>query len=162
MVSMIVAVDRNNAIGKDGNLLVHNPEDMKFFKEVTKGCNVIMGRNTWESLPMYPKGLPFRENYVVTSNPCGKGTVLEVNFDSIVKALKSKNSTFNQHKTFLIGGSGVYNNLSNYCNQVFVTRMDLVVEDADTFVDLGFLEDYKCCDVITLNDYSYVEQWIKK
>lgn len=163
MVSMIVAVDGNNAIGKNGGLLVHNPEDMQFFKEVTSCSNIIMGRNTWESLPMYPRGLPFRDNYVVTSHPSGKGdNVFELDFESIVKALEDKNSTFNQNKTFIIGGSRIYKDLSKYVREVYVTRMDFVADEADTFVDLSFLTDYKCCNVTILNTYSNVEHWIKK
>ena len=69
MISAIVAVDENWGIGFNGQLLEHIPEDMKFFKKITTGNVVIMGRKTWESLPIKP--LPDRLNLVVTSK--GRG-----------------------------------------------------------------------------------------
>ena len=67
MISAIVAVDNNWGIGFNGDLLEHIPEDLKYFKELTSGGVVIMGRKTWDSLPKKP--LPNRVNIVITSNP---------------------------------------------------------------------------------------------
>jgi dihydrofolate reductase len=64
MISAIVAVDNNWGIGYNGNLLEHIPDDMKFFKKLTTGNVVIMGRKTWDSLPVKP--LPDRLNLVIT------------------------------------------------------------------------------------------------
>ena len=66
MLSAIVAIDRNGAIGKQGQLLCHMPADMRHFKEITMGHSIIMGRKTFES---FPKGaLPGRQNIVITRN----------------------------------------------------------------------------------------------
>ena len=64
MIAAIVAVDGNNGIGFDGELLERIPEDMRRFKELTKGEVVIMGRKTWESLPVQP--LPERDNLIIS------------------------------------------------------------------------------------------------
>ena len=65
MISTIVAVDNNWGIGFNGDLLEHIPEDLKYFKELTSGNIVVMGRKTWDSLPKKP--LPNRFNIVITS-----------------------------------------------------------------------------------------------
>ena len=63
MIKMIVCTDINGGIGRNNDLLFHIKEDMKFFKEKTLGCKIVMGYNTWLSLPNKP--LPDRENYVL-------------------------------------------------------------------------------------------------
>lgn len=65
MISAIVAVDENWGIGYNGDLLEHIPEDLKYFKTLTDGNTIIMGRKTWDSLPKKP--LPNRFNVVITS-----------------------------------------------------------------------------------------------
>ena len=69
MLSLIAAVARNLAIGKDNQLLWQLPEDMKHFRETTRGKPVIMGRKTWESLPDAFRPLPGRKNIVVSRDP---------------------------------------------------------------------------------------------
>ena len=64
MLSLIVAIAENNAIGKNGDLLCHLPNDLKHFKEITTGATVVMGKNTFFSLPRHP--LPNRRNIVLT------------------------------------------------------------------------------------------------
>lgn len=67
MISAIVSVDEKMGIGANGKLLASYPEDMKFFKAMTTGHVVVMGRKTWDSLPIKP--LPNRTNIVITSKP---------------------------------------------------------------------------------------------
>jgi dihydrofolate reductase len=67
MVSIIVAADRNNVIGKDNGLIWHLPNDLRFFKEKTTGHVVIMGRKTFDSVG---KPLPNRRNIIITKNSC--------------------------------------------------------------------------------------------
>lgn len=69
MLSIIAAVARNGVIGKDNQLLWHLPEDMRHFRETTRGKPVIMGRKTWESLPDAFRPLPGRHNIVISRNP---------------------------------------------------------------------------------------------
>ena len=65
-LSAIVAIDRNGAIGRQGQLLCHMPADMKHFKNITMGHSIVMGRKTFESFPKGP--LPERQNIVITRN----------------------------------------------------------------------------------------------
>ena len=68
MISAIVAVDNNWGIGYNGNLLEHIPDDLKYFKQLTSNKMVVMGRKTWDSLPIKP--LPDRLNIVITNTIC--------------------------------------------------------------------------------------------
>ena len=68
-LALIAAVARNRVIGKDNRLLWHLPEDMRHFRETTRGKTVIMGRKTWESLPEKFRPLPGRLNIVLSRNP---------------------------------------------------------------------------------------------
>ena len=67
MISAIVAVDNNWGIGYNGKLLERIPEDLKYFKELTNNNVIVMGRKTWNSLPVNP--LPNRTNIIITRNP---------------------------------------------------------------------------------------------
>ena len=66
--ALIVALGRNNEIGKDNDLVWHLPRDMKFFKDTTAGHTVVMGRKNWESIPKKFRPLPNRQNIVLTRN----------------------------------------------------------------------------------------------
>ena len=87
MLSIIVAVAGNRAIGKDNQLLWHLPEDMRYFRETTRGKPVIMGRKTWESLPEKFRPLPGRRNIVVSRNPdyVAAGAELAASLDDAVR-----------------------------------------------------------------------------
>ena len=67
-ISMIVAVSKNNVIGKNNSLAWHLPDDMNYFSNMTQGHSVIMGRKNWESIPKKFRPLPNRKNIVITRN----------------------------------------------------------------------------------------------
>ena len=92
MISIIVAMARNGAIGKDNSLLCHLAEDLKYFKKITKGKTVVMGRKTWESLPVKP--LKFRRNIVVTSQKDYEAEGAEIcnNTEELIKTLKNSDA----------------------------------------------------------------------
>ena len=92
-MNLIVAVDRNWAIGKDNKLLVSIPDDMKFFRETTTGKVVVMGRKTLESFPN-SKPLPNRVNIVITRdmNYDAKGAVVVHSKEELDKELEKYNS----------------------------------------------------------------------
>ena len=77
-VSMVVAASDNNAIGLKGNLLWRLPDDMQFFKDITWGHHVLMGRKSWEALPEKYRPLPGRKNIVVTRQKDFKATGCEI------------------------------------------------------------------------------------
>lgn len=126
-ISIIVAVDDNNAIGRGGDLLCHLPNDLKHFKRVTEGHTVIMGRRTFESLP---KGsLPNRTNIVITS---GKA-------ESFPKCLvaRSLQEAFelctDDNEPFIIGGGQLYRTTFPMTNTLYLTQIHHAFDDADTF-----------------------------
>ena len=102
MLSIIVAIAENYAIGKDNQLLWHISDDLKRFKRLTSGHTVIMGRNTWLSLPRRP--LPNRNNIVITDNPqdCFENCNM---VDSIDAALAECQPG---EECFIMGGASIY------------------------------------------------------
>ena len=128
-MNLIVAVDKNWAIGLKGDLLVSIPQDMKFFRETTKGKVVAMGRKTLES---FPNGLPLknRVNVVLTSdkNYKVKDAIVVHSVDEMVAELQK----YNEEDVFVIGGETVYRQLLPYCKKAYITKIDHAYH-ADTF-----------------------------
>lgn len=125
----IVAVDKLWGIGKDGDLLFHIKEDMKFFKEMTIGKVVVMGRKTFESLPN-KQPLKDRINIVITSNKSYKNSdnLIFVDIDSINAELEK----YNNDDIFIIGGGSIYEYFCSHCNEIYITRI-WKESDADTY-----------------------------
>ncbi len=130
-MNLITAVDKNWGIGKDNNLLDHIPEDMRFFRETTKGKAVIMGKNTFLSFPNQ-KPLPNRLNIVLTHD---KSFVREdiVVCDSLEKAIDEAKKSYNDEDIFIIGGDSVYACAEPFCNVAYITKIDNTY-DADRFM----------------------------
>ena len=112
-MNIIVAVDKNWAIGKDNKLLVSIPSDMKFFRETTTGKVVVMGRKTLES---FPGGQPLkkRTNIVLTSdrNYKVKDAIVVHTVEELLQTLKA----YKQEDIYVIGGESVYRQLLPYCD----------------------------------------------
>jgi dihydrofolate reductase len=117
-ISIIVAVARNWAIGMNNQLLWHIPEDFKWFKKHTSGHPVIMGRRTWESLPLKP--LPGRKNIVITDDPtdCFPGTTCVGSIDAAVAHMDDTG------ENFIIGGGLVYRQFLPLAQKVYLTIVD--------------------------------------
>ena len=129
-VNLIVAVDRKWGIGRDGGLLASLPTDMKYFRKMTSGKVVVMGRKTLESMPGR-KGLPNRTNYVLTSNPS-----YEADGCIIVNTPEELWTELAKHDTddvFLIGGAAIYNAFYKLCDRLYITKIDADL-CADTFI----------------------------
>ena len=153
-MNMIVAVDKNWAIGKDNRLLVSIPQDMKFFREQTKGKVVAMGRKTLES---FPGGQPLknRVNVVMTSdkNYEVNGVVVVHTVEEMTEELKK----YEPEDIYVIGGESVYRQLLPYCNKAYVTRIDHAY-DADTyFPNLDETEDWEVRGVSEEQTYFDLE-----
>jgi dihydrofolate reductase len=128
-VSLIVAMDTNQGIGKNNDLLWHLPADMKFFKETTSGHIVVMGRKNWDSIPEKFRPLPNRENVVLTRNPTFSGHECVV-FHSLETCLHHYK---NEERTiFIIGGGEIYR---------YALEIDCVEEMYITHVDESFNAD---------------------
>lgn len=118
MISLIVAIAQNNAIGKDNDLLWHLSEDLKYFKKTTNERTVLMGRKTWESLPFKP--LKNRRNIVVSSQKDYAIDGAEL-FDSIEKAVEVLKTQ--KDEVFCIGGASLYKALLPEAEKLYVTRV---------------------------------------
>ncbi len=126
MISLIVAIGKNNELGKDNALLFNMPADMKYFRDTTRGHTVIMGRKTFESIG---KPLPNRKNIVITRDKNYKKDDIEV-VHSLLEAIKKAGS---QNETFIIGGAEIYKQAMEYADKLYVTHIDAEDKKADTF-----------------------------
>ena len=127
-MKLIVAADKNWAIGKENKLLVSIPADMKFFRETTKGNVVVMGRKTLESFPQ-SQPLKNRVNIVITKNPDYKVKDAIV-VHSIEEAVAESKKY--EGEVFCIGGESIYRAMLPYCDTALVTKIDHAFE-ADTY-----------------------------
>lgn len=116
----IVAVDLNWGIGCDGELLESIPEDMKFFKEKTKNNIIVMGRETFESLPGKAP-LKNRINIVLTRNKSFDDDRLKIcnSVEETLEVLKQ----YSEDDVFIIGGEAIYKAFLPYCNEIFLTKI---------------------------------------
>ena len=134
MIAAIVAVDGNNGIGFDGELLEHIPEDMKRFRELTEDNIVIMGRKTWDSLSHKP--LKNRHNVVISSTlPMQSDFYCETHYLQIIplkRLIKGITHMCNED-IFIIGGGQIYEQLLPYCDTVYMTRINTTHENVDTY-----------------------------
>jgi len=128
-MKLIVAVDRNWAIGRKNSLLVSIPSDMKFFRETTMHKVIVMGRKTLESFPG-GRALPGRTNIVLSNRPdyeAGSATVVH-SPEELLEVLKE----YDPEDVYVIGGGSIYRQLLPYCDTAFVTKIDHAYE-ADTY-----------------------------
>ncbi len=128
-IGMIWAEARGGAIGKDGVMPWHLPEDLAHFKRVTLGAPVLMGRRTWFSLPERFRPLPGRRNIVISRDP---GLVAEG--AETATGLEAALSTIAPGEpVWVIGGGELYRSALPRASELVVTRIGLDVPDADTF-----------------------------
>lgn len=127
IISLVVAAAENNAIGKNNHLLWHLPNDLKFFKNITWGMPVVMGRKTFEAVN---KPLPGRFNIVITRQADWKAegtiTATELN-DAIKKAAET-----NCKEAMIIGGGEIYKQSMAIADIIYITRVHTILE-GDTF-----------------------------
>ncbi len=154
-ITFIVAIAQNRAIGCENKLLWHIPDDLKRFKKLTIGHTIVMGMNTWESLPVKP--LPGRRNIVMTHR------YIELPDVEIAHSLnEALNMLDNDKENFIIGGAQIYNAFIP-----FATKLNLTIVHRDFQADTFFPEiDFTqwieteredIIDTGTLGfDYSYI------
>ena len=132
-MNLIVAVDKNWAIGRNNKLLVSIPDDMKFFRETTTGKIVVMGRKTLESFPG-KKPLKNRVNIVLTSDHSYQvdGAVIVHDMDELHEELKK----YDEESIYIIGGESIYRQMLPYCDVAHVTKIDHAYEADAYFPDL--------------------------
>ncbi len=128
-MNLIVAVDKNWAIGYQNKLLISIPEDMRFFRDETTGKAVIMGRNTLETFPG-GKPLKNRTNIIISTK-----TDFTVNDAIVVHSVEEALEAAKNYKTedvYVIGGASIYRQMLDYCDVAHVTKIDYAYQ-ADTY-----------------------------
>ena len=135
ILSMIVATADNNIIGKDNDMPWHLPADLAYFKKVTLGKPIIMGRKTYESIGM---ALPGRRNIVITRDenytPKGKGADLVDVVSSVDQALALVDGTNGSEavpEIMVIGGGAIYKHCLPVANRLYITHIKAKI-DGDT------------------------------
>ena len=128
-IKLIAAIGEDNSIGISGKLCWNIPEDLQNFKELTTGGVVIMGRKTWESLPVKP--LPNRRNIVITRNPNYVADGAET-YNSIEEALCALMDE-KIKVVYIIGGGEIYQQSLKWATNIHLTRVYQNCPEADTF-----------------------------
>lgn len=155
----IACIDAKNGIGKNGNLLISIPEDMKFFRENTKDSVVIMGRKTLFSFKD-KKPLKNRINIVFTRNDELKNDYKDCDnifFVKNVAELDKLLENYKDKKVFLIGGASIYKDLIDKCDTCLITKLDKTFDSDTYFPDLlehGFTVESES-DNFTHEDINY-------
>ena len=157
-IHLIWAQDSNGGIGKLNKLPWHISEDLKNFKTLTLNSPIIMGRKTWDSLPIKP--LPNRRNIVLSKN-----IIPNIETYNDYQACMNSLIEENINKVFIIGGSTIYKLFFKYADYLHITFIDLIDKDIDTFYPfsmddikgLFFKESEK-----VLNNIAKYTIWVKK
>jgi dihydrofolate reductase len=155
MFSLIVAIAENNVIGNQNKLIWHLPADLKFFRTITMGHPIVMGRKTFESIG---KALPGRRNIVISRDKNFSFTGVEVFND-----VQSVTQLFSrEEEVMIIGGAEIYRMFLPHCNRMYLTRVHQEFE-GDTFfppLDLNEWtlesEDFHTRDEKNPFDYSFL------
>lgn len=139
-MTLILVMDNDCAIGRDGGLLCRLPEDMKHFRETTQGSVVIMGRKTYESFPKRP--LPNRENLVLSRSVKEiEGAEVFADIESVLSRVKNS-----EKPVFVIGGAEIYKQLAPYCDEALITRVYENFGGDEFFEDIEHDNDWELCE----------------
>ncbi len=143
-MNLIVAVDENWGIGKDGDLLCRISADMKMFRQTTTGHTLVLGRKTLESFPN-KKPLPNREHIVLTTNKTydAQGVTLCNDLPQLFTLLKA----YESDDIFVIGGGSVYEQLLPYCNKAYITKIHAAFAADTFFPNLDNLPQWKRTEI---------------
>lgn len=139
-ISLIVALSKNQVIGKNNKLAWNLPDDMKYFSNMTRNHAVIMGRKNWESIPNNYRPLPNRKNIVVTRNNNfrDKGAIV---VNSIKKAIEESRVSEDE-EIFIIGGGEIYKLGFDYVDKLYITEIYANI-DGNTYFPKWNKENWK-------------------
>lgn len=138
----IAAVDKNWGIGCNNKLLERIPEDMKFFADMTLGKVVVMGRETFDSLPGR-RPLKDRVNIVLSKSIAGE--IDGVTICNSIEELRDELLAYQDDEVFVIGGSSVYRQLLPFCTDAYVTKFSNSHEADCFFPDLDLDDSWEAC-----------------
>lgn len=130
-LSIVVAASLNHVIGINNKLPWHLPGDLLYFKKLTTGHPIIMGRSTFDAIG---KPLPNRTNIVLTRNKSFEhlGLLIFHTIEDMLLFIQKEN----YHQAFVIGGDTIYKQLLPFCNKVYLTRVHTIIENGDAFFPL--------------------------
>lgn len=160
-LKMILATGLNGEIGKDNKLLWHISEDLAYFKKMTTGCSVLMGHETYKSLP-FKNGLPNRRNFVLSRTPRKSYWNQDVVWLSGLSPHILSLLVGCSEDVWIIGGASIYKMFMPHVEEVHWTKINKTYPDADTFYtpDLEeFVFSHKT--VLSLRDEVCVEVYKK-
>ena len=143
MISIIAAIGKNNALGRGNDLIWHIKEDLKNFKNLTMGKYIVMGKNTYESLPKHLEG----RKYIVLSSSLSEieNGLLFNDFNKLLEFIKDVDE-----EVMIIGGSSIYKLFLPLADKLYLTEIDSE-EKADVYFPEFNKEDYKC-NVVSTNE----------
>ena len=148
----IVAIAEDRVIGRNGDLPWRLPGDLKWFKKITLGNTLLMGRKTWESLP---GALPGRENWVLSrSAQSGKKMRVFRSLDEIKEHLLPKQNLF------IIGGGEIYSLALPLCHELFLTEVKQKVSDGDAFFP-EYESAFEPVETLEENNDFLLRRWIR-
>ena len=156
-IHLIWAQDERGGIGKDGKLPWHISEDLKNFKKLTSGSAILMGRNTWESLPIRP--LPERRNIVLSHKK-----IPDVECYTSVKECVETLDGDGTEKLFVIGGSTVYRNFIHRADELHITHVDELTKGIDTYFPVTMQkiqQEFEQIEELALSDNAVYSHWVK-
>lgn len=129
-ISIIVATGKNGEIGVKGKMPWHIPDDLRHFKHITMHHPVIMGRKTWDSLPIKP--LPGRRNIVISRH----ALLLPKGAEGATSLQQALDLTRAEREIFIIGGGEIYQQALPFASRLYLTRIFAECQEADTFFPL--------------------------
>lgn len=149
---MIVAADEKWGIGKNGDLLTPLPEDMKFFREKTRDSVVILGRKNLES---FPDGKPLKNRVNIVISRQENIPVEGIVKVSSVEEAAEEAKKYEGKNVFVIGGGTIYRQMLKYCDTAYITKIEKIFDDADTFIDnLDELDEWEIVEKSDIKEYN--------
>ncbi len=148
----IAAVSLNGVIGKNGDLPWRIPGELKWFKKITMGHIIVMGRKTWDSLPC---ALPGRENWILSRSSFDPKNARVFNtFQEIEKEADART-------VFIIGGGEIYSSFLPRCNELFLTEVQQIVENGDAFFP-RYKKEFEIKEKIVTENEFILRRWVRK
>ena len=143
MISIIAAIGKNRELGRGNDLIWHIKEDLKNFKNLTMGKYIVMGKNTYESLPKHLEG----RKYIVLSSSLSEieNGLLFNDFNKLLEFIKDIDE-----EVMIIGGASIYKLFLPFADKLYLTEIDSE-EKADVYFPDFNKEDYEC-NVVSTNE----------
>jgi len=148
----IVAVAEDGVIGRGGDLPWRLSEDLKWFKRITLGHTILMGRKTWESLP---GALPSRQNWVLSRTANQKDGM------SVFRSMEEVQQALGPSQTlFIIGGGEIYSMALPLCHELFISEVRRKVPDGDAFFP-NYKDQFRPAQVLDDNPDFLLRRWVR-